>query len=119
MVGTAHPTREYSQRRETTVSRREQLEAMLAAEPDDVFLHYALACELVKVGDTAVGLSRFDALHERFPDYVPGWFRHAQVLAESGDAAQARAVGERGLETARRVGDAHAAGEIAEFLALL
>lgn len=101
------------------MSRRDQLEAMLAAEPEDVFLHYALACELVKLGETVAGLARFETLHERFPDYVPAWFRHAQVLAESGDGASAKSIGERGLETARRVGDAHAAREIAEFLAML
>ena len=101
------------------MSRREQLEAMLADEPGDVFLHYALACELVKLGDVTTGLSRFDAIHTQSPDYVPAWFRHAQVLAEQGRLDAARTIGEQGLETARRVGDAHAAGEIAEFLNLL
>jgi predicted Zn-dependent protease len=101
------------------MARREQLEAMLAEDPGDVFLHYALACELVKLGEITAGLTRFDSIHEQFPDYVPAWFRHAQVLSEQGDADAARTIGERGLETARRVGDTHAAGEIAGFLELL
>jgi hypothetical protein len=92
---------------------------MLADDPGDVFLHYALACELVKLGELAAGVERFNTIHAQFPDYVPAWFRHAQVLAEHGDAAAARSIGERGLETARRVGDAHAAREIGEFLGLL
>lgn len=92
---------------------------MLADDSGDVFLHYALACELVKLGDVTGGLERFDAIHTLFPDYVPAWFRHAQVLAEQGQSDAARTIGEQGLETARRVGDSHASGEIAEFLALL
>jgi len=92
---------------------------MLAEEPDDVFLLYGLACEEIKAGDQAAGLSRFDDIHARFPDYVPAWFRHAQFLAELGETDDAKRVGKTGLETARRVGDLHAAGELAGFLELL
>lgn len=101
------------------MGRRQQLEAMLAEEPDDVFLLYGLACEVVKDGELAQGLSRFDEIHQRFPDYVPAWFRHAQILAEQGDIDAARRIGQTGLDTARRVGDQHAAGELAGFLELL
>jgi predicted Zn-dependent protease len=101
------------------VSRLERLKALLAEEPDDVFLLYGLACEEIKEGHQAEGLSRFDDLHTRFPDYVPAWFRHAQLLAELGETDAAKRIGQSGLETARRVGDFHAAGELAGFLELL
>lgn len=101
------------------MSRMQQLEAMLAEEPNDVFLLYGLACEEMKQGYRAVGLSRFNDIHARFPDYVPAWFRHAQFLAELGENDDAKRVGQTGLETARRVGDLHAAGELAGFLELL
>lgn len=101
------------------MTRREQLEALLQQDPHDVFLHYALACELIKQGDFAAGCARFQTLHQDFPDYVPAWFKHAQVLAELGELTQARDVGLQGLETAHRVGDRHAAQEIAAFLELL
>jgi predicted Zn-dependent protease len=101
------------------MTRMQQLQAMLAEEPDDVFLLYGLACEELKAGEQTAGLSRFDDIHARFPDYVPGWFRHAQILAELGETAAAQRIGQTGLETARRVGDHHAAGELAGFLELL
>jgi tetratricopeptide (TPR) repeat protein len=101
------------------MGRREKLEALLADEPDDVFLLYGLACELVKEGDHTAGLSRFEEIHRRFPDYVPAWFKHAQIVAEHGESDAARQIGQTGLETARRVGDLHAAGELAGFLELL
>jgi hypothetical protein len=101
------------------MTRLQQLEAMLSEEPDDVFLLYGLACEEIKQGAQAAGLSRFDDIHSRFPDYVPAWFRHAQILAELGETDAAKQIGQTGLETARRVGDLHAAGELAGFLELL
>ena len=101
------------------MSRREKLETMLKDDPTDVFLHYALATELLKVGELAAAESRFQQIHTQFPDYVPAWFRHAQAAAEQGAVEQARSLGQQGLEVARRVGDMHAAGEIAGFLELL
>jgi hypothetical protein len=53
------------------MSRRAALEKMLAEDPQDVFLHYALANELVKAGEHAVAWDRFALLHRDFPDYVP------------------------------------------------
>lgn len=101
------------------MTRREKLETMLATEPDDVFLHYALATELLKEQDKAAAYDRFEQIHTQFPDYVAAWFRHAQAVAEEGETEQARSLATQGLEVARRVGDQHAAGELAGFLELL
>lgn len=100
------------------MSRREKLEQLLADDPDDVFLHYALATELLK-SDVAAAEQRFALIHERFPEYVPAWFQHAQAAAERDEPERARELGQRGLDAARRTGDQHAAGEIAGFLELL
>jgi len=101
------------------MSRRAALEKMLEEDPTDVFLHYGLANELVKAGESAAAWDRFALIHRDFPDYVPAWFRHAQALAEVGDTDAARTVGQQGLTVAERVGDFHAAGEIRGFLELL
>ncbi len=101
------------------MSRREKLESMLSDEPGDVFLHYALATELLKLGEVAAAETRFQSIHENFPDYVPAWFRHAQAAAEQDRVDDARALAQTGLTVARRVGDDHAAGELAGFLELL
>jgi alkylhydroperoxidase/carboxymuconolactone decarboxylase family protein YurZ len=101
------------------MNRLSQLLEMLKDDPDDVFLHYAVACERSKAGDRAASFADFQVLHERFPDYVPAWFRHAQLLAEDGLSTEARRIGTIGLQTAQRVGDHHAAGELEQFLELL
>jgi predicted Zn-dependent protease len=101
------------------MTRREKLEEMLKANPGDVFLHYARACELAGEGLHHDAWQAFTRLHEQFPDYVPGWFKHAQLAYEADRVDEARRLAETGLETARRVGDQHAAGELQQFLDLL
>ena len=101
------------------MSRRAKLEAMLAAEPNDVFLGYALAKELATAGDAPAALAQFERVIAGHPDYVPAYFQQGQVLAEEGDTDAAREVLTRGLAVAQRLGDAHAAGEMAEFLEML
>jgi predicted Zn-dependent protease len=101
------------------MSRREQIEAMLAEDPGDVFLRYSLAMELDKAGDHEASLARFADLTHDDPPYVPAYFMEGQQLARLGRMDEARAVLRDGIEAARAQGNAHAAGEMSEFLASL
>jgi hypothetical protein len=100
-------------------SRREKLEAMLADDPRDVFLRYAIALELEKEGDHAGSLSRLAELRRDNPPYVPAYFMAAQQMVAQDQIAEARALLRDGIEEARRQGDTHAAGEMSELLAQL
>ena len=100
-------------------TRREKIEAMLADEPGDTFLRYSLALELEKEGLHEQSLERLRSLMQEAQPYVPAFFMAAQQLAAHNQAAAARGVLRDGIEHARRAGDAHAAGEMAEFLASL
>ena len=91
---------------------------MLVAEPDDLFLNYALAVETAKE-DRIAGLQRLANMNERFPDHVPAFFRRGQILAESGETDAARQVLNAGIQAARSTGDDHAAAEMQELLASL
>ena len=63
-----------------------KLEEMLADDPNDPFLHYALALEQVKEGDRVNGLRRLAEMNERIPGSCrPSFFRRGQLLAEDGD----------------------------------
>jgi tetratricopeptide (TPR) repeat protein len=101
------------------MSRREQIEAMLAEDPGDVFLRYSLAMEQDKAGDHEASLARFADLTHDDPPYVPAYFMEGQQLARLGRMDEARAVLRDGIEAARAQGNAHAAGEMSEFLASL
>ncbi len=100
-------------------SRREKIEAMLADDPADTFLRYSLAMELDKESEHERSLAEFRSLMHGAAPYVPAFFMAAQQLARLGRAAEARDVLREGIECARASGDAHAAGEMSEFLVSL
>lgn len=101
------------------MSRRERLEAMLVEEPDDPFLHYALAMEDKSAGNSAAALARLTEMEARFPDHVAAYFQRGQILSAEGESEAAAEVLRRGIAVARKVGDLHAAGEMQGLLELL
>jgi len=100
-------------------SRRERIEAMLVDEPDDAFLRYSLAMELDKEGEHERSLGELGLLSSQQPPYVPAYFMAAQQLTRLSRIDEARAILRDGIAAARSAGDAHAAGEMSEFLASL
>lgn len=101
------------------LSRREKIEAMLADEPGDQFLRYGLAVELEKEGDHDASLALLAELGRDDAPYVPAFFLAGQQFARLGRIDEARTALREGIEHARAAGDAHAAGEMSEFLASL
>jgi thioredoxin-like negative regulator of GroEL len=101
------------------MSRREKIEAMLADDPQDVFLRYSLAMELDKEGVHEESLARFDELMQDNPPYVPAFFMAAQQLARLQRMDEARHRLRDGIDQARKQGDDHAAAEMSEMLASL
>jgi len=95
---------------------REQLEQLLAADPTDVFLAYAVAMACASEGDASEAIGKLAELVEDQPDYVPAWFQRGQLLAGANRVEEAREVLAEGIGVARRVGDSHAEGEMTEFL---
>lgn len=99
--------------------RMKQIEAMLADEPQDVFLRYSLAMELRSIGRHAESIEKLRELVAETPPYVPAFFMAAQQLAQVDSVPEARTLLRAGIDEARKQGDAHAAGEMSEFLASL
>ena len=100
-------------------TKREKIEAMLVDEPGDTFLRYSLAMELDKEGENDKSLALFAELAKDDPPYVPAFFMAGQQLARLDRVEEARTILRDGVEEARHQGDAHAAGEMAEFLVTL
>lgn len=101
------------------MSRREKIEAMLADDPQDVFLRYSLAMEMGKEGDHESSLAMLAELSRDQTPYVPAFFMAAQQLATLQRVDEASNYLRDGIEQARQQGDTHAAGEMSEFLASL
>lgn len=103
----------------TAKTRKQQLEEMLSLEPNDPFLRYGLAMEYVSEGKDDAAVERFHEMFEVAPDYVPAYLQAGQALVRLGNAEKAREVFLRGVETARKQGDHHAAEEMTGMLSML
>ena len=101
------------------MSRREQLEAMLAETPQDTFLRYALAMELDSDEEHERSLELHRSLIADEPPYAPSFFMSGQQLVRLDRVEEARDLLTQGIAVANTQGDLHAAGEMSEFLASL
>jgi Flp pilus assembly protein TadD len=100
----------------TAKTRKQQLEEMLAEDPNDPFLRYGLAMEHVSAGDLDAAVRCFRELFAVAPDYVPAYLQAGQTLTRLGRTAEARDVYRQGMAVAARRGDEHARGEMEAFL---
>lgn len=100
-------------------TRREKIEAMLEDDPQDTFLRYSLAMELDKESENERSLNLLAELTKDATPYVPAFFMAGQQLARLDRVNEARTFLRDGIEEARKQGNAHAAGEMSEFLATL
>lgn len=98
------------------MSRREKIEAMLEAEPQDSFLRYALAMEFRKEGTHDKSLELLSGLTKDKPPYVAAYFMAGQQLVDLERIEEARTFLRDGIEEARKQNDLHAASEMAELL---
>ncbi len=100
----------------TGKTRKQQLEEMLAEEPNDPFLRYGLAMEYVGAGDDEGAVRCFRELFAASPDYVAAYMQAGQALARLGRTAEAKEVFRQGIDRAGKQGDQHAAGEMEGML---
>jgi len=100
-------------------SRREQIEKMLAASPDDAFLLYGLAMEFIKEGNESEGVHRLKTLVNANPNYTAAYQQLGQILSQAGETDEAKQWLERGVAVASGSGDSHAAGEMQQLLMMM
>ena len=92
------------------------LQNILKEQPGDAFARYALGLEYSGAGETEAALSEFEKLLAAHPDYTNGYFMSAQVLDRAGRIAEARAMLQKGIESARRANNRHAQSEMEAML---
>ena len=101
------------------MSRLEQIKSMLRDEPDDVFLNFSLAMELVSAGRKEEALAAFDRVLELDGTYHVAHLRKGLLLIDLGHHEEAREVLAAGARVAGDAGDSHARDEMAGVLATL
>ncbi|MFL5329343.1 MAG: tetratricopeptide repeat protein [Gemmataceae bacterium] len=99
--------------------RLQQLQSLLANEPGDPFLQYALAMEQMSLGDAAAAVATFTSLAQGQPDYVPTYLMLAQALQKLGRDTDAAEVLRNGIRAAEKAGELHALGELQGMLAIV
>lgn len=99
--------------------RLETLRHLAESAPDDPLPRYAVAMEHRRLGDLDAAEKAFAEVRAHFPDYLPAYLIHGQVLEAVGREADAREAYAKGLDLARRAGEDHAASELAAALEAL
>lgn len=97
----------------------EQLEKLLAAEPDDPFTLYAMAQELAKQARHTEAVAFYDRCLAADPHYCYAYFHKARSEEAMGRPDDAAETLRRGLEASKAAGDAQAVGEIGAYLGSL
>lgn len=94
----------------------EQLEKLLAADPNDAFTLYALGQEFAKRGETDKAVAFYDRSIAANPDDGYTYFHKARALQAAGRVQEGIAAVQAGIAAARRAGDNKALTELGGLL---
>jgi Flp pilus assembly protein TadD len=98
-------------------SRKEQIQEMLADDPNDAFLHYGLGMEYAGEGNDEEAVRCFREALRVDPGYIPAYMHAGKFLGRLGRLEEAREAWQKGIAVARQKGDLHAAEEMQGMLA--
>ncbi len=100
-------------------SRLEQLRTMLAEEPGDAFIRYAITLELKRAGDMEGAANDLHALITEDPKYIACYYQLALILADLGRLQEAVDTCEAGALQCLVTGDRKARAELLELRTVL
>ncbi len=93
-------------------TRFEKLQELLAQDPQNAFLRYALAQELFNQSRLEEAAGEFARLVETHPDYCYAYFHGGRTLEKLGRSQEARELYRRGIQAAIGKGDEKARSEL-------
>jgi Flp pilus assembly protein TadD len=99
--------------------RAEAIRRMLAKSPDDVFLHYSLAMELLAAGGADGAVDEFRRCIELDKSYLPAYVECGKALRAAGRLAEARQMLLAALDLAAAKGEKHVHDYISQQLQTL
>ncbi len=94
------------------MDRLEKLKEFLKLDPDDQFSKHALGLEYIKRGEEPEARRLFEEILQRDSTYVGTYYHLGKLLERTGDEAGAIKIYEKGMEEAKKIGDAHAFNEL-------
>ena len=96
--------------------RIEQIKLFLEKTPNDAFLNYAMAIELIALDKDDEAKVIFNNLITQQPDYFATYYHLAKLYEREGDEARAIKTYEKGMEVTKRLGEKHAFAELSAAL---
>lgn len=100
-------------------ARKEQLLKMLEQEPNDVFLNYALAMELVSENDLNGAKMQLKKTLDFNTTYLPCFYQLGQVSEKLNEISEAVNYYQKGVVVAKSQNNTKALGELNEALWML
>lgn len=79
-----------------SADRLSQLRKLLADEPEDAFLRYAIALELKRLDRTGEAIAQLEQLATDQPEHIATYYQLASLLAEAGRKEEAIAACDAG-----------------------
>lgn len=99
--------------------RSEKIREMLARAPDDVFLHYSLAMELVSAQEHQHAMEAFHKCMDLDNSYFPAYVEAGKCLLSMSRTDQAREMFDLALKLATQQGQTHVVDSVRQHLKLL
>ncbi len=99
--------------------RVELLQQMLKENPEDLFLNYAQALELLKEGKTDEAESILKKLLLKDESYLAAYYQLGKLYEQKENTSDAISVYKRGIEKAKAQKDMRTLGELEEALMII
>lgn len=100
-------------------TRKNMLLEMLAKEPSDVFLNYALAMEMIGTSEFKNAEAQLQKVLVLNPDYLPCYYQIGQLKEKLNDVTNAIDFYKKGIALAKLQNNTKAMGELNEALWML
>ena len=94
------------------VNRLDKLLEFLKNEPNDAFLHYALATEYLRLNQTEMALQYYEGLVKDHPDYVGTYYHLGKLYEALNKLPDAIVTYEAGMKVAAAQRDNHSFSEL-------
>lgn len=101
------------------MTRKEQIQAMLAEQPSDTFLQYALAIEIAKTGDIITAIQHTTKLLKQTPDYLGAYYQLGKWYEAIQDFEAAINTYQQGIKLAATQNNTKAKNELEQALWLI
>ena len=98
------------------ISRLEQLQKFLEAEPADAFTHYAIALEYIAKKRHDDAIAKFEEVLALDPNYVAAYHQLGLLYVRMNMNDEARKMFEQGIRVADQIRDTHARTEMEDAL---